>query len=318
MSLANQEIDKLAADWAVKQDLGVLSAAEQAEFEAWLAADVRHLGAYGRAEAVLGRLERLNVAASEADESETAGRAWNRRRLVMAGGVAASFVLAIGVALRFVNGSQEETFATEIGQMKEVVLSDGSVVSLNTDSRIRVHFTEEVRTVRLLQGEVLFDVAKNKMRPFVVTAGDTQVRAVGTSFSVSMLPRRPIQVLVKEGVVELKRINAPKAVPVRAKANVRAIAQPGEPIITIAVPQDLLARDLAWQRGSIALTDQTLEDAANEFARYSEVRIVVDPSVSTKTVTGLFAANDPVGFARAVASVLKLKWEVKGNKVRIF
>ena len=141
MSLANQEIDKLAADWAVKQDLGVLSAAEQAEFEAWLAADVRHLGAYGRAEAVLGRLERLNVAASEADESETAGRAWNRRRLVMAGGVAASFVLAIGVALRFVNGSQEETFATEIGQMKEVVLSDGSVVSLNTDSRIRVHFT---------------------------------------------------------------------------------------------------------------------------------------------------------------------------------
>ena len=165
---------------------------------------------------------------------------------------------------------------------------------------------------------MLFDVAKNKMRPFVVTAGDTQVRAVGTSFSVSMLPRRPIQVLVKEGVVELKRINAPKAVPVRAKANVRAIAQPGEPIITIAVPQDLLARDLAWQRGSIALTDQTLEDAANEFARYSEVRIVVDPSVSTKTVTGLFAANDPVGFARAVASVLKLKWEVKGNKVRIF
>lgn len=318
MSLANQEIDKLAADWAVKQDLGVLSPVEQAEFEAWLAADVRHLGAYGRAEAVLGRLERLNVAASDAGENEAVGGSVNRRRFVIAGGVAASVILAVGVALRFVNSAQEETFATEIGQMKEVVLSDGSVVSLNTDSRIRVHFTKEVRSVRLLQGEVLFDVAKNKMRPFVVSAGDTEVRAVGTSFSVSMLPKRPIQVLVREGVVELKRVDAPTSIPVRAKANVRAIAQPGEPIVTVSVPQDLLARDLAWQRGSIALTDQTLEDAANEFARYSEVRIVVDPAVSARTVTGLFAANDPVGFAKAVASVLNLKWEVKGNKVRIF
>jgi len=106
--------------------------------------------------------------------------------------------------------------------------------------------------------------------------------------------------------------------PVRAGANIRAIVQPGAPIVTVAMPEEKLARDLAWQRGDIALDNQTLADAADEFARYSEVRIIVDPGVSNKTVTGLFASNDPVGFARATASVLKLQMEVKGSEVRIF
>jgi len=84
------------------------------------------------------------------------------------------------------------------------------------------------------------------------------------------------------------------------------------------VPEEKLIRDLAWQQGRIAFDNQSLEDAAEEFARYSEVRIVVDPAVSDRTVTGLFASNDPVAFARAAAAVLKLRVEVRGSEVRIF
>jgi transmembrane sensor len=98
----------------------------------------------------------------------------------------------------------------------------------------------------------------------------------------------------------------------------QAIARPGAPIITQTMPEEKLARDLAWQRGSIALDNQTLADAADEFARYSEVHIIVAPSVSNRTVTGLFASHDPVGFAKAVTAVLKLRMEVKGREVRIF
>lgn len=318
MSLKNQEIDALAANWATRRDLGVLSPEEEARFQNWLAADTRHLGAYGRAEAVLLRLERLNVAALDSASNGIAGRqSWSRRRLLLTGGIAAAVVTTVGIApIRDV--IPEQKFSTQIGQVREVVLSDGSIVFLNTDSEISVLFTSEARNIDLLKGEALFDVAKNKQRPFIVSAGDTRVRAVGTSFTVSRLPQKPIEVLVKEGIVELQRTNAPETLPIRASANIQAIAPPDAPIVTVAMPEEKLARDLEWQFGRIALDNETLADAAAEFARYSEVRIVVDPAVSHRTVTGLFASNDPVGFAKAATSVLRLRMEVKGREVRIF
>jgi len=318
MSSANHEIDRIAAGWAARRDLGSLSAEAQAEFESWLAADIRHLGAYGRAEAVLCRLERLNAGALEPVKYEPACEArWTRRGVLLAGGAAAGVAATVGFYL-VREGAPEATVSTQIGQMREVLLPDNSIVSLNTNSEISVRFSREARNIILLKGEALFDVAKDRVRPFVVCAGDTSVRAVGTSFTVSHLPQKPIQVLVKEGVVELQRIDTPQALPVRASANIQAVAPPGAPIVTVAVPENRLVRDLEWQNGRIALDNETLKNAASEFARYSEVHIVVDVSISNRTVTGLFAANDPVGFARAAASVLKLQTEVKGDEVRIF
>jgi len=319
MSSRNQEIDSRSADWAAKRDLGDLSPQEQAEFEAWLAADPRHLGAYGRAEAVLCRVERLNGLDVEGDSNEKAERSvWSRRRLVVTGSAAATVAAIVAVAHKLRTGSEQDIYSTEIGQMREVVLADGSIVSLNTNSEISVDFSKEARNINLLRGEAIFDVAKNKHRPFIVSAGDTRVRAIGTSFMVSMLPRKPVQILVREGVIEMRRADVLEAKPVRAGANMQAIARPGAPIITQTMPEEKLARDLAWQRGSIALDNQTLADAADEFARYSEVHIIVAPSVSNRTVTGLFASHDPVGFAKAVTAVLKLRMEVKGREVRIF
>jgi transmembrane sensor len=317
MSSINQEIDGQAADWAARRDLGALSVKEQAAFESWLAADIRHLGAYGRAEAVLCRLERLNSAALEPAEDISQKVIWTRRRALLAGGVLTGVAATVGIAV-ISQGVQEEILSTAIGQIREAVLADGSIVYLNTNSEISVHFTGDARNIRLLRGEVLFDVAKNAHRPFIVSAGDTRVRAVGTSFTVSRLPQKPIQVLVREGVVELQRSDTPEALPVRASANIRAIAPSGAPIVTIAMPEDKLARDLEWQYGRIALDNESLTDAADEFARYSEVRIVVDPAVSKRTITGLFASDDPVGFAKAAAAALKLQVEMKGNEVRIF
>ena len=319
MSSRNQEIDSRSADWAAKRDLGDLSPVEQAEFEAWLAADPRHLGAYGRAEAVLCRVERLNGLRVEGDSNEKAEQSvWSRRRLVITGSVAAGLAMMVAVARKVRTGAEGDIYSTEIGQMREVVLADGSIVSLNTNSEISVRFSKGTRNINLLRGEAIFDVAKNKHRPFIVSAGNTRVRAVGTSFMVSMLPKKPVQVLVREGVIEMRRADVLEAKPVWASANMQAIARPGAPIVTQAMPEEKLARDLAWQRGSIALDNQTLADAADEFARYSEVHIIVAPSVSNRTVTGLFASHDPVGFAKAVTSVLKLRMEVKGREVRIF
>lgn len=91
----------------------------------------------------------------------------------------------------------------------------------------------------------------------------------------------------------------------------------GAPIVTHDVPPEKLARTLAWEVGLIDFDNEPLEQAAEEFARYSNVRIVIDPMIADRTVTGIFASNNPVGFAKATAKVLKLRVEMGNEEVRI-
>jgi transmembrane sensor len=319
MRLSSQEIDRQAAEWAAKMAAGSLTPEEQASFESWLAADIRHLGAYGRAEAVLARLDRLRAvgtgALHPASHAELSG--WTRRRVLLTGSTAAGLAAASVVGTMLWKDGSREDFATEIGNTRVVALSDGSIVTLNTNSKVSVRFTRNLRKVDLVQGEALFNVAKNKERPFIVFAGDTQVRAVGTSFTVRHLQGRPIQILVQEGVVEVTRRNTANATPVRVRADTQTVVPHSASISIRAVTYSQVVRNLAWQYGQIAFDNEALEDAADEFARYSNTRIVVEPAIAKRTITGLFASNDPVGFAKAAAAVLNLRVEVGTKEVRI-
>ena len=319
MRLSSQDIDRRAAEWAAKMAAGPLTPEEEASFESWLAADIRNLGAYGRAEAVLARLDRLRAvgtgALHPASREELSG--WTRRRVVLTGSTAAGLAAASVVGTMLWKDGSREDFATEIGNTRVVALSDGSIVTLNTNSKVSVRFTRQAREVDLVQGEALFNVAKNNKRPFIVSAGDTQVRAVGTSFTVRHLQGRPIQILVQEGVVEVTRRSTANAAPVRVRADTQTVVPHNASISTRAVTYSQVVRKLAWQYGQIAFDNEALEDAADEFARYSNTRIVVDPAIGKRTITGLFASNDPVGFAKAAAAVLNLRVEVGTKEVRI-
>jgi transmembrane sensor len=319
MSSTSQQVDDQAARWAAIRDLG-LTPAQQEEFALWLKSDKRHLGAYARAEGSLIRVERTHGWARNISSTLTAVKPTKltRRRLVLAGGAAASVAAAGVFGGALWNGTREQSISTGKGEVREVLLTDGSIVKLNTNSKVVVRYTSAVRMIHLLEGEALFDVAKNKKWPFIVQANDTLVRAVGTSFTVSMLPQSPVRVLVKEGVVELKRANASVSAPVRVSANNQAIVPQGAPITAMPVAEAKLARNLAWEFGRLAFDDQTLQDAADEYARYSDIQIVVDPAVANRTITGSFMSNDPVGFAKTAASALALQVEVSGREVRIF
>jgi len=84
-------------------------------------------------------------------------------------------------------------------------LPDGSIVELRAGAEIELAFLPEARTVRLLRGEALFDVASDPSRPFVVAAGLVHFRAVGTAFSVG-LRADSVEMLVTEGTVEVERL----------------------------------------------------------------------------------------------------------------
>lgn len=320
MSSTSQEVDNQAARWAALRDSGELTPEQQEEFKQWLSADKRHLGAYARAEGTLVRVDRVHGAAVSGSSVFQATKVskWSRRKVVLTGAAAASVATVGFTAAQIWENGREQMFATDIGQLREVLLADGSVITLNTNSKVAVRYTAEVRNIRLLRGEALFDVAKDRSRPFVVLANGTFVRAVGTSFTVSVLPQQPVQVLVREGTVEVKRKEFASSAPVRVGANTKAVAPNDAPIKATAIPTAKLDRDIAWKDGRLAFDDETLEDAVDEYARYSDVQIVVDPAISQKTITGVFGSNDPIGFAKGVASVLGLAVEVNGREVKIF
>jgi len=314
-----QQIDAEAAEWAARMDRGPLGAIQEKQFLAWLGADRRCMGAYGRMRAIALTSERARALGPDFDPADfIAAPTFPRRRMLQWGGaIAAMLVIGAGGAWQVLR--QRGRFATGKGETKVVALKDGSVVTLNTASAIQVNYGDAMRAVELLQGEALFDVAKDTTRPFVVTAGDTNVRAVGTSFTVRRLETAPVEVLVREGVVEVSK-PATGAAPVRVEANSMAVAQESDSgaIAAKPIPPAQLHRQLAWQTGQIAFEGETLAQAAAEFARYSDTRIVIDdPALAQEEIAGLFNATDPVGFAKTIAISLNARASIGEGEVRL-
>lgn len=312
------EIDAEAADWAARIDRGPLAPAQDLAFDAWLNGDVRAAGAYGRMRALALASERARALGPDFDPGNfvSAEPRTRRHALQMGGAIAAVALIGLAGAWQFLG--RRGHFSTGKGETKVIALKDGSVVTLNTASEIAVNYTEAQRSVELIRGEALFDVAKNKTRPFVVAAGDTNVRVVGTSFTVRHLETAPVQVLVREGIVEVFKPAAGFA-PVRITANDMAEAGGAAGEIAVrAMPEPQVQRQMAWQSGQIAFEGETLSQAAAEFSRYSDTRIVVvDPGLAREEIAGLFKATDPVGFAKTIAISLNARVDVGEGEVRL-
>ncbi len=213
---------------------------------------------------------------------------------------------------------RNDALNTGRGEVRMVALPDGSSVTLNTSSTLKVSFTQEQRKTDLLMGEVLFTVAKDPLRPFIVSAGSTQVRAVGTSFVVRRLPGEPVTVMVREGVVEVSRPKDPQPGAIRVPSNTVATSAPKVPLSTAPIEPPEIGRQLAWRNGMISLDGMTLARAAREFSRYSDFRIVIDdPATAQRMVTGLFSATDPRGFSQAVVRSLDLKADFDSSQVHL-
>jgi len=319
----SSEIDAAAADWALRMDEAALDGKQQAKFERWLSADVRRVGAYARAQAVLVHVKRAKALgtefepssynshplprdAAEAIRPERPDRPvlTRRRMLIGASAVAASGAIAFFVPS---DSAVARVYETGRGETRLIPLEDGTTVTLNTQSRISVSLDRAARLVTLERGEALFKVASNKHIPFLVQAGDMSLRAEKATFSVCQLDERPLEVKVCDGSVEMERSSFATRRTHVLGANVRATLSQNGTIIQRDVPPEAMERELAWQEGMLSFVDTPLSQAAEEFARYSNRRIrIADVAVGAETVTGRFSATNPEGFARAVALGLNL------------
>lgn len=284
-------------------DRGPLSDDEQRALEAWAGADPRRAGAYAKARAVSLHFDRARALGEDFRPDLHPAATWRtRRRLVLGGvGLAASAVFGL---FGYAAYEHRHRIATPKGDVRRVALADGSAVTLNTDSAVRPRLEAEIRQVELVHGEALFDVAKDSTRPFVVFAREVRVRAVGTSFVVRALPDRPVEVLVREGVVEVSRGEGP---PVRLQADQTVTVEPARALQPRRLATGQAERATAWRQGLLDLNGLTLAQAAHEYERYTDRRIyLADPEMGQMKVTGLFSINNPDGFARAAALSLNL------------
>lgn len=306
--LSAADIDKQAAAWLARQDAAALAEAEQTEFDAWIAEDDRHLGAYVRLRAVWARLDRLGAlrpATAEAViRSSTVWRHWRPAA------AAAMLVAMLGGYYGFTRPAAPKTFDTAVGEMRRLDMEDGSVVEMNTNSEVNVAYSDHSREIWLAHGEGNFTVAKNKSRPFIVHAGDTTVTAVGTAFSVDATRPDQLRVSVSEGTVMVKRgARDPAYVTAMQVLTVPTVEQPREeaPQLVVATA-DQIEKRLAWRKGMLVFSGESLSEAAAQFNRYNQRQISVTPraAAAASRVGGVFQTRDVEGFAHATAASFDL------------
>jgi len=198
-----------------------------------------------------------------------------------------------------------KTYITNVGEMRSITLEDGSVVELNTRSRLRARFTAAERDVQLLTGEAIFRVAKNPHRPFRVWSGETEIVAVGTEFNVDAHNSRTV-VTVLEGRVRVSNSMSstsgrstdstePAARPIELASGEQAVVAEYNPPRRVPVADT--KRATAWTERRLIFEETTLTDVAAEFARYNEKSIhILGEPLASKRITGIFNATDQASF----------------------
>jgi transmembrane sensor len=217
--------------------------------------------------------------------------------------VAAS-VVAVALGLGLFSGLNHPApytaeYSTALGERRHVALPDGSVIDLNSRSRIQVKFEKDRRGIELIEGEAMFSVEHDTSRPFVIDAGNGLVTVTGTRFDV----RRDLsetRVAVEQGTVKVQGQGA-KFVSLSAGLGTRIDAQ-GTVAAAYAVnPAELTA----WRSGKLVFNNASLSEVAAEVSRYREKPLTVgSDKVGNLRLTSVFKSDNTDALLKALPSIL--------------
>ncbi len=321
-------IEREAGEWLIRLDSeNPLTDEEQAAIREWYARSPVHRQELKDLAAFWGKMNILTELSVPLEKTPAArGSTGLGQWFDLAGGArragALAAVLLVGITaglgywwakdpLLDTNG----LYTSVVGQQRTISLADGSVIQLNTDTRLRVAYDAEFRNISLLQGEAYFTVAKNRERPFRVRAGGGLVEAVGTAFSV-YLKNSDISVSVTEGRVALATVKpAAESAPASpdrddkrredrpARYSVEEslgtldagksavikiarsapdlsgvtdrLAEPPTVELVHQLDKNRLQRQLSWRNGLLIFAGDPLQEVVDEISRYTTLRIEI-------------------------------------------
>jgi transmembrane sensor len=242
-------------------------------------------------------------------------------------------VCVLPVWLAYLHWSAD-VYRTGVGEERLVRLHDGSRISLNSNTRIEVKFSNTQRHVTLTNGEAYFEAAHDAARPFVVSAGGHDVTALGTSFLIRYEADKTAVTLV-DGKVTVSNAtpppvttptdtnipSAPAARPTARVAEGLVTLTPGERIVLArntppAVDSPHIDVVTAWRRGEVILDKTELHEAVAEMNRYEDTKLVLDsPEAGHLKISGIYHTGDGAGFARTIAKLYQLRITQKNNEI---
>ncbi|NJA04925.1 FecR family protein [Methylococcaceae bacterium WWC4] len=292
-------LDDLFAEanaWFFRLRADDVSETDQRNFLLWLATSPAHAQAWDEAQELFMLLELpaqeiLQSQRSAATNAVESPRPPVRRHRIGPARVAIAAMLCVAVLAAYLKPSLlkalQSDFATATGEQRVVTLSDGSRLLLNTDTAISVDIQESRRTVRLLDGEVFFEVSHAPQRPFIVIAGNIHTKVTGTAFSVKH-GEDGVTVTVAEGRVETGGDSPDRTVtPLTPGQSARYRAEQAAIVETAD-----LRRTLAWRQGQLVFVQTPLETVVAEINRYRPGRLLIaNPRLKPLPVTAVFNVN---------------------------
>ncbi len=302
----------MAAAWHARLETG---ADEWEAFTVWLEADPRNRAAFDAVDAAAVEAVELLSLNREltAMAPPPAARRISTRALLALGGMAAAVLLTIVARPDIFQPDEREIVATVAGERRDVTLSDGSTVHLNTNTQVAVTMSRGTRNVRLEKGEALFEVTSDPARPFHVAAGDRDVRVVGTAFNVLRHGGR-ITVTVERGIVDVSSDGA--RTNVRLGAGDQYAAVEGARAYQMAKIDPAIAA--AWRDGRAVFTNATLSEVASDLSRYYGKPIVVrDAAVAAMRFSGILKIEDQMTTVRRLEALLPVVVAENGDEVRL-
>ncbi len=308
-------IPEQAAEWLLRWHCGDLSIAERFEYLQWLKTSPVHIAETLRMCRLYSWLENTklrlfvtnedsfsNVVELPPRERETvatrnAGRVGLWRVRIAAGAAALGLAALLSFGAKIV--WFDHTLQTQASEWRSVPLSDGSSVTAAPYTKMRHDIGDERRLIALTQGKVLFRVAKDSSRPFLVDAGGAIIRATGTKFGVER-HGVDITVTMQEGTVVVSPpVGAEAAfdtVPLEAGDQL-TISDSGAP----SVVQVNAEHENEWSDGRISFIEgDTVGYAVAQFNSYNRIKIAVDELTAERQIRGAFDAIDPSSFADTV------------------
>jgi transmembrane sensor len=244
-------------------------------------------------------------------------RRWGTRKTKVGAAAAALVIGAIGATALYQHFCGPIEYKTDVGERRVVALPDGSRISMDSATRVRVAYEKAARSITLDRGRSRFDVAHDASRPFTVTAGRQTVVAVGTSFDVERLPSTVLITLI-QGQVVIK--GAPAGATAEAPLSSIALKAGEELVVAQNVRPTIMTADLqvarAWEAGRLLFRDEPLADAVTRVNRYTAHPIRIDPSIASIRISGVFNAGDIGSFVSGVTSYFPVKASTtEGNNI---
>lgn len=284
-------IDEEAARWVARLDGGTLTGDDRLELDAWLSVP-EHRDSYERhRESWDDASDTLRTLSQIPQIEDSAPRRRIRFSHVGAaiGLAAALAVAALGILPRW---RSTQTLATVRLQRSSFTFSDGSRAELNAQTSLSTDFSRGERLVRITDGEVYFEVARDPARPFRVETPTGTIAVLGTSFNVRIGAGGP-EVTLLDGSIAVER-----------KGGAATTLVPGQQLAADGSVRVLTSRELeaatAWRQGRIVLNGLTLAEAAGRFSTYHGTGIHVATEVAGLKLGGSYPLDNLQGFFRLI------------------